>query len=34
LRGAGIEFRGLSEEQSRPVYEFIADFTPGAMLAL
>ena len=33
-RGAGIEFRGLSEEQSRLLYEFITDFTPGAMLAL
>jgi hypothetical protein len=32
-RGAGIEFRGLSEEQSHHVYEFIADFTPGQMLA-
>jgi hypothetical protein len=30
-RSAGIEFRGLSEEQSR-LFEFIADFTPGEML--
>jgi hypothetical protein len=33
VRGAGIEFRGLSEEQSHHGYEFIADFTPGQMLA-
>jgi hypothetical protein len=32
-RGAGIEFRGLSEEQSRLIPEFIAEFTPGEMLA-
>jgi len=32
-RGAGIDFRGLSEEQSRLIYEFIAEFTPGEMLA-
>jgi hypothetical protein len=32
-KGAGIEFRGWSEEQSRLLYEFVAVFTPGEMLA-
>jgi len=32
-RDAGIESRGLSEEQSRPIHELIAEFTPGGMLA-
>ncbi len=32
-RGEGIEFRGLREEQSRLTHEFIAEFTPGEMLA-
>jgi len=32
-RGAGIEFRGLSEEQSRLIHESIAEFTPEEMLA-
>jgi len=32
-RGAGIEFHGLSEEQSRLINESIAEFSPGEMLA-
>ena len=32
-RDVGIEFQGMSEEQSRLTHEFIAEFTPGEMLA-
>lgn len=31
-RGAGTEFRGLSEERSRLIHEFIDEFIPGEML--